>query len=64
MKLPKKLHIALILMLLASLLYHAFQIEWSQLFQDTFEWKSIKGFSISLLVMLVLFFQFRNAHQN
>lgn len=58
MKLPKKVHLALILILVVGSLYNAFQIEWRQLFQDTFEWKSFQGFSVSLLVLFVLIFQY------
>jgi hypothetical protein len=60
MKLPKKIHLTLILVLAIGLLYDAFQIEWNQLFDDTFEWNSLQGFSVSLLVLFVLIFQYKS----
>ncbi len=58
MKLPRKIHIALILVLAVVLLFSTFQIEWNQLFDEPFEWNSLQGFSVSLLVLFVLIFQY------
>ncbi|WP_188406427.1 hypothetical protein [Psychroflexus salis] len=60
MKIPKKLHVALLILLIGRLIYNAFQMEWFKLFDGTFEWKSLQGFSVSLLVLLVLIFQYKS----
>ena len=60
MKIPKKLHVALLVLLIGRLIYNAFQMEWFKLFDGTFECKSLQGFSVSLLVLLVLIFQYKS----
>lgn len=62
MKLPKKIHVALILLLLVGLIYFTMQIEWSKILNETFEWKSLQGFLVTLLVLLVLIFQYKFTH--
>ena len=61
MKIPKKLHVALLILLIGGLIYNAFQIEWIKLFDGTIEWRSLQGFLVTLLVLLVMIFQYKFA---
>lgn len=58
MKIPKIIHIALILILFGGLVYLTSQIDWLKIFSESFELESLKSFFVTLFVMLVLIFQF------
>lgn len=62
MKIPKKIHLALLLILLVGLLYQGFLVEWAMILDGRFSFKSMQGFLITLLVLLVLTFQYRQVN--